>query len=102
LTGVGYAGLIALSRAGHQVGQTLAGKLAGAPLSGVVFTPTLAYQLYPPDEAQSGRVHLMRALGGPLVHVVLAAGATALLLAGVRTRFVRFFAVLNAAFAAAS
>ena len=99
--GLSYALLTALSMVWHQVGQIVGGRLVGAPLSGVVFTATLAYQLYPEEGEQPRHVHLARALGGPVAHLAL--GATALLVwRRRRTGLAGYLAALNGAFAAAS
>jgi hypothetical protein len=99
--GAAYALLTAASMVWHQVGQILAGRLVGAPLSGVVFTATLAYQLYPAEDDQPRHVHLVRALGGPAAHLVLGLAA-GLVWRRRRTALPGYLAALNLAFAGAS
>jgi Zn-dependent protease len=74
----------------------------GAPLSGVVFTATLAYQLYPEEGDQPSHVHLTRALGGPLAHLLLGLAALLAWSLGGRNRLLGYLAGLNLAFATAS
>ena len=54
----------------HQLGHAFAAKRAGYPMTGIRFWFVLSTALYPADEpALPGRVHIRRALGGPLVSV---------------------------------
>lgn len=59
----------------HQLGHALAAARAGYPMAGVRFgvLALLSASLYPPDEpALPGRIHIRRALGGPLLSLLLA------------------------------
>jgi Zn-dependent protease len=100
--GGGYALLTVASMVWHQLGQLAGGRVVGAPLSGVVVTATLAYQLYPEEGDQPSRVHLARALGGPLAHLVLGLAALRAWSIRRRNRILGYLASLNLAFAAAS
>jgi hypothetical protein len=100
--GLTYGGLIAFSVLTHQVGQVLAGRLAGAPMKGVVFTATLAYHIYADRLEYPSSVHLTRALGGPAANLLLGMGALVASRAPGRHPFARFLAALNLAFSLAS
>jgi hypothetical protein len=100
--GGGYALLTAASMVCHQLGQLAGGRVVGAPLSGEVFTATLAYQLYPAEGDQPSHVHLARALGGPLANLLVGMAALLAWSFGLRSRLLGYLAGLNLAFAAAS
>ncbi len=56
----------------HQLGHSIAARQTGYPMSGVAFWGPLGLSVYPKDEpALPGRVHIKRALGGPLLSLVL-------------------------------
>lgn len=90
--GLGLAGLDALwfslgatmihwfSEFWHHFGHWLAGKVAGYPMNGLLLVYVLAVGRYPQDEPDlPARVHIQRALGGPLASflLTLAAGVLA-------------------------
>ncbi|GAC1563551.1 MAG: hypothetical protein NVS2B7_37510 [Herpetosiphon sp.] len=101
-TGCGFAASIALSMIVHQFGQIVAGQVVSAPMQAVVLTSSLPYHLYQDIRPYPSRVHIVRALGGPLANV----GLGLLMLAaynGRRRKGVpRFLALLNLVFAAAA
>lgn len=56
----------------HQLGHSIAARQTGYPMSGVAFWGPLGLSVYPKDEpALPGRLHIKRALGGPLLSLVL-------------------------------
>ncbi len=58
----------------HQLGHAFAARSTGHPMSGVRFgfMGLLSNSLYPPDEKQlPARIHIQRALGGPIGSFVL-------------------------------
>ena len=102
VTGLAYGVAIGVSVVCHQIGQLVAGRLTGRPLSGVVFTATFPFQLYPPEEEQPSKVHLMRALGGPMANLGLGWLALILYMFGARHGFVGFLALVNMLYALAA
>ena len=51
----------------HQLGHAVAARRTGHPMRGVRYVSWLAFSVYPENEPPlSGRVHIRRALGGPL------------------------------------
>jgi hypothetical protein len=51
----------------HQFGHAWAARRAGYPMTGIRFWSVLATSIYPRDEPElAARVHIRRALGGPL------------------------------------
>ena len=86
----------------HNLAQFLAGKLVGAPLSAVVVTATLMYQIYQGDRTYPSRVHLVRGLGGPAGNLLLGIAALAANAVVGDNGFLRFVTVLNLLFAVAS
>jgi hypothetical protein len=97
-TGLVFAALIASSILLHYLGGALAGLLVRAPMRFVYFTATLAYCRYENARTYPSRVHLIRSLSQPAVHVILCLGASALYASGNASPFVLFLAILNAVF----
>lgn len=57
----------------HNFGHAVAARRTGYPMSGVLFWTALAASRYPKDEPElSARIHITRALGGPLSSGLLA------------------------------
>ena len=57
----------------HQLGHAVAAMTTGYPMSGVRLWWWLAASLYPEDEPELGaRIHITRALGGPMASLILA------------------------------
>jgi hypothetical protein len=98
LVGLAYAVLIFASIVVHYLGGALAGRLVDAPMRRVVFTATLAYNVYDEARAYPSRVHLLRSLGEPAANLLLGAVMLGLYLAGNHGHLVLFLAVLNLAF----
>ena len=66
----------------HQYGHARAARRAGAPMIAVRYWLVLGSSIYPEDEPeQQPKVHIRRALGGPLASLSLAAVLAGLLLA---------------------
>lgn len=76
-----YGLLLYLTNVVHTLGHLLTGALAGHPMDGVLLTATFDVDLYQSEQAGLGRrVHVARALGGPLANLLtglagLAAGS---------------------------
>jgi hypothetical protein len=70
-----------LSELIHQLGHAGAARNTGYPMRGIRFVHVLAFSLYPKDEPElSGRIHIRRALGGPLVSFLVTVVALLILL----------------------
>jgi Zn-dependent protease len=66
----------------HQLGHAWAARRVGYPMIGVRAWGVLSASIYPPDEpALPGRIHIRRALGGPLASLLVTVVAGALALA---------------------
>jgi hypothetical protein len=64
----------------HAVGHIAGGTLVGSPMDELLFTSTRGVNIYHGDQSRlPGRVHLGRALGGPVLNLLFA-GAVALAL----------------------
>jgi hypothetical protein len=98
LLGLAYGALILASILVHYFGGAVAGRLVGAPMRQVVFTATLAYNVYDESREYPSRVHLIRGLGEPAANFLLGAVMLDLYLAGSHSHVVVFLAVLNLAF----
>lgn len=65
----------------HQLGHALAARQTGYPMIGVAFWGPIGVSVYPKDEPPlPGRVHIRRALGGPLASGLLSVAAGLLVL----------------------
>jgi Zn-dependent protease len=79
----------------HQLGHAFAAKRAGYPMTGIRFWFVLGASVYPPDEpVLPGRIHIQRALGGPIVSMLVGviAGAIAAITTGLPGWLIAFFA----------
>jgi hypothetical protein len=82
----------------HQLGHAFAAKRTGYPMIGVRYWFVLSTSVYPPDEpALPGRIHIRRALGGPIASVLIGviAGLFAALSTGVIGWIIAFVAFDN-------
>jgi len=65
----------------HQLGHSRAARQVGYPMTGVRLWELLGSDEYPADEpALPGAVHIRRALGGPLVSLILTVAAAIILI----------------------
>lgn len=65
----------------HQLGHILGGKLVGRPMNELLLTATRGYNIYCGDQSQTtSYVHLGRALGGPILNLVVGHSLAAMLL----------------------
>lgn len=70
-----------LSELIHHLGHAGAARNTGYPMRGVRFVHVLAFSVYPKDEPElPGRIHIRRALGGPLVSFLVTVIALLILL----------------------
>lgn len=102
VAGLGFAGLTGLSMIAHQIGTIAAARSVGAPMRGVVFTATLAYNTYPEEPPLPATVHLLRALGGPAGNLLLGIGALKLHRRHPRIRALTYLGWLNVLFTCAA
>jgi hypothetical protein len=98
LLGLAYAALILASILVHYLGGAVAGRLVDAPMRQIVFTATLAYNVYDESPEYPSRVHLIRGLSEPAANLILGAVMLGLYLAGIHAHLVLFLAALNLAF----
>ncbi len=97
-TGVVYGLLLYLASILHILGHIVSSRLAGGPLDTVLFTATFPMTLYEDSLARQAHltrwIHIGRALGGPLIHLLTGL----VLLAFYRldpSRFLAFFILVN-------
>lgn len=102
VAGLGFTGLTAFSMIAHQIGTIAAARSVGAPMKGVVFTATLAYNTYPEEAPLPESVHMTRALGGPAGNLLLAVVALGLHRRHPRIRALAYLGWLNALFTCAA
>jgi mannose/fructose/N-acetylgalactosamine-specific phosphotransferase system component IID len=71
-----------LSEIVHQLGHAYAAQRTGHPMTGIRLWGLLSSSLYPPDEpALPARVHITRALGGPIMSLLVTIFAAVLVAA---------------------
>jgi Zn-dependent protease len=102
LIGLVFGLLVAGSMVVHQLGGIIAGTLVKAPMLEVVFTGTLAYDVYQESEGYSKLVHVVRGLGGPAANLGLGLLMLALYFSGYRSPLVLFLGILNVIFCLAA
>jgi hypothetical protein len=72
------AGLIAvvlhwIGEIWHQFGHAWAARRSGHPMTGIRMWGVLSSSIYPPDEGElPNSIHIQRALGGPIISLILA------------------------------
>jgi hypothetical protein len=98
LLGLAYGVLILASILVHYLGGVVAGRLVEAPMCEVVFTATLAYNVYDECREYPSRVHLIRGLGEPAANLILGAVMLGLYVSGNNSHVVFFLAILNLCF----
>lgn len=65
----------------HQLGHAVAARRIGYPMTGLRFWGIFSTSLWPPDEPPlPGRIHIQRALGGPIASILLGAVAAVIAL----------------------
>jgi hypothetical protein len=94
-TGIGYGFILIGMNVIHTIGHILSGKLAGAPMKANLVTATFHVNLYPDDPPSlPPRIHLRRALGGPLLNIMV--GLLALLVNSfLQVGWISFFGLAN-------
>jgi Zn-dependent protease len=102
LIGLAFSLLIFGSMIVHQLGGIVAGRLVKAPMLEVVFTGTLAYDIYRESEDYSDVVHVVRGLGGPAANLSLGLIMLAIYFGGFDSPFVLFVGILNVLFCLAA
>jgi Zn-dependent protease len=97
-TGTAYGLLLYLASILHILGHLVSSRLAGGPLDTILFTATFPMTLYEESLARQASlskwVHIGRAVGGPLIHLLIGL----VLLALYRldpSRFLAFFILVN-------
>ncbi len=96
--GIVYGLLIILSSFCHGLGHIINSRLVKAPMTSLYITATVGVTHYEDDTEQPGRVHLGRALGGPLFNLFLGLSAIALYLVVAPSHFLLFFGIVNLGF----
>lgn len=98
MVGIVYGLLIILAGFCHGLGHIISSRMVGAPVSAVIETATVSVTYYDgDDELLPSRVHVGRALGGPVLNI--AVGLLALgINAGVGSYFLGFFGVVSILF----
>lgn len=83
----------------HSIGHILSGKLAGAPMDKLVVTMTRQPNVYEGDQDHyPPRVHILRAIGGPALNLIVGAAAIIVLLVAGYSPTLFVFAGMNLAF----
>lgn len=100
--GAALSALTGVSILTHQLGTIAAARMVGAPMQGVVFTSTLAYNTYPDEPPLPARVHMTRALAGPAGNLAVGLAALTLRRAFPRSRALSYLATVNLVFTAAA
>src|SRR5215218_4607751 len=96
-SGFGFAACMAVATTVHALGHATTARMVEAPMDTLLVTPIRPYTLYDDTgEAISGEQHRGRAIGGPAASLAAGFGALALSLL-IKSRYLRFFAVVSTA-----
>jgi len=98
--GLAYGALIFVASLAHSLGHVFSSRMASAPVEYVRLSATVATMRYTDSSLLSGRVHVLRALGGPVVNLALGVGALLLSAALLESHLLRFFGAVNLLFGA--
>lgn len=100
LNGIGFGLAIAVAVLCHQVGHLVSGLIVGAPMDADLLTATLPVNLYRKDQGRHypSRVHLGRALGGPIGNLLVGLAVLGLRFVGLYQPLVTTFAIINLLF----
>ena len=96
--GVGYGFLIMITSFCHGVGHIISSRLVNAPVTSILETATVYLTIYEDTDTQSSRVHIGRALGGPLFNLLLGVTAIAINMFAVQNHFLLFLGIVNLGF----
>ena len=98
LSGVGYGFLIILSSFCHGVGHIISSRLVKAPVKSIIMTATVNTIQFDDRDEKPSRVHVGRALGGPLFNLLLGLLAILFYQYVVENYFIIFFGWVNVLF----
>jgi Zn-dependent protease len=73
MLGIGYGVLIELSMIAHGAGHIISSRAVGWPMQSLILTATVPVTRFPAHQSPPRRAHVARALGGPLLNLLLAA-----------------------------
>lgn len=95
--GIIYGLLTILTSQLHSLGHVISSKLVNAPVSAIIMTMTVNVAQYDDSRPHPSRVHVGRAMGGPLLN--LAVGLIALAVySSSESHYALYFGVINIAF----
>lgn len=98
ISGIGYGFIIMISSFCHGVGHILSSRLVNAPVTYIIETATVYVIQYDDKIDQPSRVHLARALGGPVFNLLLGIAAIAIYRFALPNHFLLFFGIVNLGF----
>lgn len=98
LVGIGYGLLIMLASFCHGLGHIFSSRMVHAPVASIYLTATVGVIHFDDHGEQPSRVHVGRALGGPLFNLMLGLIALAIYMLAVHNQFLLFFGAVNLLF----
>jgi len=99
MLGIGTGVAIELSMIVHGLGHVISSRAGRWPMQSLILTATVPVARFPAHQSPPRRAHVARALGGPLLNLLLAAPCLAAWAMGA-PELVGFFGVANAAIGA--
>jgi hypothetical protein len=100
LIGIGYGLLIIVVVQFHDLGHIIGARMVGAPMKSLLMTATVNLTIYEDDSERPSRVHLGRALGGPVFNLLLGLIVIVIYRSGADNHFILFFGIVNLALVA--
>lgn len=98
LVGIAFGFLIIVASFCHGIGHVISSRLVNAPVTSIILTATVNITHYDDTEEQPSRIHVGRALGGPVFNLLLGVIAMGLYSFLVNSRFLLFFGIVNLVF----
>lgn len=100
LSGIAYGLLMLIASFCHGLGHIISSKMAGAPMTKLIGTITVHTTYYDDNEEDniSSKAHMMRAIGGPVLNLVLGILMLVINASIFPSHFILFFGVINLVF----
>lgn len=98
--GIGYGALIIAASSCHALGHIVSSRIVNAPAAHVLLSATVSTMHYSDESTLASRVHIGRALGGPLLNLAVGSVAFGVYASVLGSHFLVLFGTVNLLFGA--